>query len=269
MTAHERLVKHTALFIQRYSDIILNNLDKGTMSYSYTKNNSSLIKFMSLDYTSYTFELFSSDLSDNDKFIPSEIRYELKLTVTGPEQDENTIYKSIKKVIPFVNVNYKRVFEIFDFLQKDDQLLGTIQSFKRFNSMTTDFKAVFNGVKVVHEIKYENFYKKIYKRKKLNNETLTHLFFDNDLNISTGYTVVLDFSPNSFSEICFSDLDESYYVSEKSNFFTKDELFEYIKSSRRDFIEYRINKLFKNIEFEIDFDNNFKDQIHILEMLTI
>lgn len=239
------------------------------MTYAYTKNGSSLIKFMSSDYTSYTFELFQKVFSANEKFDSELSHYPMKLTVDGPNKNENTVYKDIKKVVPFVSVDYKKSFQIFDFIKEDDQLLGSIKSIKRFNSMTDDFQAVFNGVKIVHEIKYENFYKKIYNRSKLNSDTLTSLFFDDELNILTLYTVILDFSPQSFIEINFTDADNKYYVFEKKEFLTKDELFQYIKSVRRHFIQRRIKQLFKNLEFEIDFDNKYQEQIQLLEMLVI
>ena len=269
MNAHEQLVKHTALFIQRYSEIILSHLDKGTMNYSYTKNSSALIVFTSSSHDTYTFELFSKVFSYDDKFNSTSTHYPMKLTVEGPNQNENTIYQSIKKIMPFISVDYKKSFEIFDFVQSDDHLLGTIQSFKRFNSMTNDFQAVFNGVKIIHDIKYSAFYKKIYNRAKLNNETLTSLFFDDELNISTLYSVILDFSPHYFVEIDFASNTNDYYLPAEKKFLSKDELFEYITSSRRFFIKNKIGKLFKNIEIDIEFDNNFKDQIKILEMLTI
>lgn len=269
MTVHELLVKHTALFIQRYSDIILSHLDNGTMNYSYTRNSSALITFTSSAHDTYTFELFSKVFSYDEKFKSTSTHYPMKITVEGPNHNENTVYQSIKKVIPFISVDYKSAFEIFDFIQSDDRLLGSIQSFKRFNSMTNDFQAVFNGVKIVHDIKYSAFYKKIYNRAKLNNETLTSLFFDDELNISTLYSVILDFSPHYFIEIDFSNKTNDYYLPAEKIFLTKNELFEYITSSRRLFIKNKIGKLFKNIEIELDFDNNFKDQINILEMLTI
>ena len=251
---HAELVRLTALFIEKYGSIISQNKPDSEMKYGYNTSGSSNVSFHLNDETCYIFEI-----------IPHTSTIKIQLaTLKTPEQP---IYRDFLKAAPFITIEYKRVFEIFDFIKTDDEQLGSIQSFKRFNAISDSCHDFFNTNKLIYEIGYKDFYKKINRRVKMNTVIGKHLGFDTDMNIIVNYNIDIIFSDRDVIAIKFNNVDDHYSVDD--HYMNKEQLLNYISVKRRRAIRKNINRSFKNIDFDIDFDNKYQEQIQLLEMLTI
>lgn len=253
-TQHERLVKYTAMFIEKYGQIISDNVNCSGPTYCYNSSGTSNVYFRPNNETIYSFQIFPEDRK-------------IKIHLNIPDVQEHLVYKTISSKFPFIKVDYKRIFEIFDFIKQDDQPLDSIKSFKRFNSMVSSLDESFNGVKVVYAITYNSFYKTINKRTKLNSQVDTYLHFDEEMNMIIYSTINISFSDRDFIDIEFNSFDDGYNVDEV--YMNKEQMFEYIHKKRRAGILKNIKRSFKEIDFEINFDDHFKEHIQLLEMLHI
>lgn len=257
---HTELVRLTALFIEKHGSVISKKIPDSEMTYSYNTSGSSNVSYHLKDGSCYIFEILPQGRN---------IKIQLANTLTTPER---SIYRGFLKAAPFVNVDYKRVFKIFDFIKQDDEHLGSIKSFKRFNAIADSYYDFFNANKLVYQILYKDFYKKINRRVKMNASIKTYLSFDAEMNIVIYYTITITSSDRDFIEINFNTLADTYDVVDNSvdgQNMNQEQLFNYISAKRRKEIIKNIERTFKNIDFEIDFDNKFQEQIQLLEMLAI
>lgn len=253
--AHTELVRLTALFIEKYGSIIMNNARNCRMEYGYNTSGSSTVTFCLENGDNYLFEI-----------IPQFRDMKIELWNSLNTEDD-FIYRRFLQVAPFLKFDYTRVFEIFDFMKNDDKSIDSISSFKRFNVISKGSRNFFNSSKVLYEIKYHNFYKKINRRVKMKSPIDTAISFDNDMNIVMYCSINIAFSDRDFVWIKFNDFDDHYSVDNQN--INKSELFNYISTKRRTAIINNINRQFKNIEVDIQFNEHYQEHIQLLEMLTI
>jgi hypothetical protein len=95
----------------------------------------------------------------------------------------------------------------------------------------------------------------------------TALGFDTEMNIVMYCSINIAFSDRYFIWIKFNDCDDHYSVDNQH--INKSELFNYISTKRRTDIINNINRQFKNIEVDIQFNEHYQEHIQLLEMLTI
>lgn len=253
--AHDELVRLTALFIEKYGSIIMNNAQNCHMEYGYNTSGSSTVTFRLEDGDHYVFEI-----------IPQFRNVKIELWNSFNHEDD-FIYRRFLQVAPFVKFDYTRVFEIFDFMKNDDKSIDSISSFKRFNVITKGSRNFFDSSKVIYEIKYNNFYKKINRRVKMKTPIYKALSFDTDMNIVMYFGINIVFSDRDFIWIKFNAFDDHYSVDNQH--INKSELFNYISAKRRTDIINNINRQFKNLEVDIQFNEHYQENIQLLEMLSI
>lgn len=258
---YDKMVKYTGLFMNKHCDNIQSVIPDSVVSYGYHADCTSEVCFEFSNDAYYKFEINPSTniitlyYNDNEK-----ATYSL------------TEYKKMLSIMPFVKVDYSKVFEIFDFIENNDLKYNSIKTCKRFNKesfYSDECVLSLNDLSVSYIINYKNIYKKIHKKAKFQTTVSLKMLFNENMDIDVRYFINLSFVSNRTLDIYF-DFNKNFYVCNNVEM-TKDELFKTIVDEREYVIKRDINKILhkSGIDMDIDFDNNFKDQIDIFQMLTI
>jgi len=260
------MVRYTSLFIQKYCPIIQNAIPNGVMSdefvsYGYSSDLRSEVCFEFEDHSYYQIVID-----------PEQKTIELNYIDENRSVYDLADYKKMLSIIPFVPIDYSKVYEIFDFLQKDDFNYDSIQTLKCYNNISfcnSDFFLTLEHMLVTYELKYKTFYKKLHKKSKIKIPINLKLCFDDEMNIDVRYYFELMLAPKRNISISL-DYKKGTYLCNNINM-TKDELFNYIKKERQLIIQGDLNKILKksNISMDIEFNEQFKDQLKIIEMVMI
>lgn len=263
-TLYADMVLYTSLFIQKYAPIIQTIIPNSVrsndfVSYSYSSDLRSQVCFNFDDDSYYQFTI-----DPEQKRIYFQYVDKNKTTFTLAD------YKKMVSIIPFASLDYNKVYEIFDFLEQDDLNYDSIGNITRYNSISfynSDSILSLNAMLVTYDIKYKEFYRKIHKKSKIRTFIDVEFCFDNEMNISVNYSFEILLTPKRAFEISVQD---NNYICNNS-LMTKDELFTYIKNERQSIIQEDLNKILKksSVNMDIEFNEKFKDQLKVIEMVMI
>jgi hypothetical protein len=261
---HKRQLEHyTNLFIERYYDMIHAVIPDSVMSFSYEKLYSteyySQVCFKFDDGSCYIFEI-------------SPPYNTIRLHYYNKDRLEFKDYKKMLSIVPFIKFDYNKAYEIFDFIESDDLNYDSIKSCKRFNTNPFDENnrsLELSSVSVAYIIEYKKIYKYIHKKSKIRADILFDLVFDEHMNIDILYYVNISFVSKEIMTIYFYFNKDTYYF--RNIEMTKEELFNVIAKERQKIIKKDINKKLRKagLDMDVQFDDGLKDQLNVLEMLTI
>ena len=258
---YDKMVKYTGLFIKKYCDTIKSIIPDSVMSYGYCADCTSEVWFEFSDRSYYKFEInpktsvITLHYNDNEKST-----YSL------------TEYKKMLAIMPFVKVDYSKVFEIFDFIENNDFKYNSIKNCKRFNETSfcpdKSFLSL-NSLRVSYRIHYKDIYKKIHNKAKFQTTVSLKMLFNENMDIDVRYFINLSFVSNRILNIYFDFNKDSYICNNVE--MKKCELFKTIVDEREHVIKRDIHKTLSRsgIDLDIDFNNNFKDQLNLVEMVVI